>query len=119
MRQPTPNRSTLRSSYEINGRSENVGYKDDLWSEVFVKELVVTQLVNKLPTFYETRKLFTAFTSACHWTPVLNMSIEPHCNQHSDSRHGASTPILLKLTTGHDPATVQSTSNPFNLGRTH
>jgi hypothetical protein len=38
------------------------------WSRVLVEELVVTQLVKKLPVFYGIRKLITIFTRACHWS---------------------------------------------------
>jgi hypothetical protein len=35
---------------------------------VLLEKLVVTQLVNKLTVFYETRRFITVFTKAHHWS---------------------------------------------------
>jgi hypothetical protein len=37
------------------------------WSRVLLEKLVVTELVKKLPAFYETQR-FIMFTRACHWS---------------------------------------------------
>jgi hypothetical protein len=34
----------------------------------FHKRLIITQLVNKFPAFYGTRKFTSVFTQPCHWT---------------------------------------------------
>jgi len=41
-----------------------------LWSRVLEK-LTGFQLVKKFPAFYGTRRFITAFTSACHLSPLL------------------------------------------------
>jgi hypothetical protein len=38
------------------------------WSKVLFVKLTVTQLVKKFPTFYDTRKFITLFTTAHHWS---------------------------------------------------
>ena len=39
------------------------------WSRVLLEKLTGFQLVKKFPTFYGTRRLITAFTSARHLSP--------------------------------------------------
>lgn len=34
------------------------------------EKLIVAQLVNKFPDFYQTQKCITVFTRACHWSQL-------------------------------------------------
>jgi len=43
-----------------------ITYLLTLWSRVLIKKLTGSQLVNKSPTLYGTRRFITAFTSARH-----------------------------------------------------
>jgi len=51
------------------------------WNKAFLEKLTVSQLVNKFPAFYGTRRFITAFTSVRHlslsWTRSFH-SILPH-----------------------------------------
>jgi len=51
------------------------------WNTVLLEKLTGSQLVNKFPTFYGTRRFITALTSACHlsvsWASSIQ-SIPPH-----------------------------------------
>jgi hypothetical protein len=38
------------------------------WSSVLLEKLIVTQLVEKFPTMYGSRRLITVFTGAIHWS---------------------------------------------------
>jgi len=38
------------------------------YSRILFEKLIVTQLVKKFPTFYETRKFIILFTRARHWS---------------------------------------------------
>jgi len=46
------------------------------WSRVLLKKLTGSQLVKKFPTFYETQRFITAFTSACHLSLSSARSIQ-------------------------------------------
>ena len=51
------------------------------WSRVLLEKLTVCQLVKKFPTFYETRRFITVFTSALHLSLSRVSSIQsitPH-----------------------------------------
>jgi len=47
-------------------RPSRVTYLLTLWKRVFLEKLTSSQLVQKFPAFYGTRRFMTAFTSACH-----------------------------------------------------
>jgi len=53
------------------------------WSRVLLDKLTSSQLIKKLPTFYDTRRFITAVTNARHLSlswPSSIQSIPPHPN---------------------------------------
>jgi len=55
----------------------DISYLLTAWSRVLLEELTCSQLVNKFPAFYWTRKFITAFTSARHLSLSFASSIQP------------------------------------------
>jgi hypothetical protein len=57
-----------------------VAYFLTKWSRILLEKLTGSQLVKKFPTFYETRKFITIFTSARQPFPILSQRYLLHAS---------------------------------------
>jgi len=58
----SPGLFQLRITFKLN--------KVTTWNKILLEKLIVTQLVEKLPASYGSRRFITVFTTAHHWLPT-------------------------------------------------